>query len=713
MLPGINHNIRYKDRLFHVQTEDRGLDQPLLTTHVFLEGSVIAEERSRYEDAIAGMEDREPRNQTIRALMQTQHKGCLKILVGGGYDDRISRFADGFSDTIEEMPAIPPPEEIIDFDIDDDDEELAALLDLFEAAEDGLSEQIDSTEPRDSEFPPSLPPVDRKSVFPDLPDDHHPVGDGLVARPSTDAMTYDPPTLPSFSTVPPPFTFGDKTETAPPPIFTADSPTNPAMPRASLFPDSPTNPALSQPPPPQSSAEWTLPPLPEPASETAPRWTQPPPLPKTAPPLPPLAPPASPLADPSPRTGRLGPIEHADSTPSRPFDPAPASFTARLLPDSSARPNNPARVAGARSARPLSGPPSPAPLFADSGSTRPLGDSTPSRPFTPAPPHATARTTRPIEASTARPSTDAMPPRPFTPGRPAPLFAEAGSTQPLDDLTPSQPFIPASSRPPLKPASRPSMPAAPSRAIVPPPMPPPAHDRAMTPAPVAGASSPFNGPTPDHTAPIVLLQTRRMAAVSQRPVSTPTVPTPIPDYAAASAADPTPSPRVQQNLRPSSVAPTQTPFASTQAPPVPSPLAATHSAPARSASTPPPASLTMDLIASPSPQHPRRPPIEAPSVRNRSGVNAPPSSSVQSIRPPSTSERSTIVPPSMQPPTSPRAADPTKLPSFEPKAPPRMSASNMMKAPPDVQPPDPDGRNKATNDLDSFILDFLSGDKRT
>jgi len=88
---GYNHNVRHKGRLFHVQTEDSGLTRPVLTTHVFIEGTILATLRSQYTldepDAV------------VQKRMQTQHKTMLK------------RVRDGEFDTGEESaPEAPMPE---------------------------------------------------------------------------------------------------------------------------------------------------------------------------------------------------------------------------------------------------------------------------------------------------------------------------------------------------------------------------------------------------------------------------------------------------------------------------------------------------------------------------------------------------------------------------------------------------------------------------
>lgn len=109
MLPGFNHNIRYKDRVFHVQTEDNGLKQPRLITQVFVDGHILAIEKSEYGDIVADYRtDEEQRDHQIRAKMQDQHKRLLKNLVGGLYDDKIEIYLGGETTLIPHHPDIPP-----------------------------------------------------------------------------------------------------------------------------------------------------------------------------------------------------------------------------------------------------------------------------------------------------------------------------------------------------------------------------------------------------------------------------------------------------------------------------------------------------------------------------------------------------------------------------------------------------------------------------
>jgi hypothetical protein len=53
VITGFNTDIEYDGVVYHVQTEDKGLDSPLILSLVYSGGAILASKRSRYEDLIA------------------------------------------------------------------------------------------------------------------------------------------------------------------------------------------------------------------------------------------------------------------------------------------------------------------------------------------------------------------------------------------------------------------------------------------------------------------------------------------------------------------------------------------------------------------------------------------------------------------------------------------------------------------------------------
>jgi hypothetical protein len=81
---GYNHNVRYAGRLWHVQTEDSGQNNPHVFTHLFHDGTILATKRLDYDPA--------SEVSAVQKLMQTQHKAMLRELKAGAFDEKITKF---------------------------------------------------------------------------------------------------------------------------------------------------------------------------------------------------------------------------------------------------------------------------------------------------------------------------------------------------------------------------------------------------------------------------------------------------------------------------------------------------------------------------------------------------------------------------------------------------------------------------------------------
>jgi len=80
---GFNHNITHAGRVFHVQTEDSGVNNPNIVTHVFVGGNILASKKSSYAELLGA----ENLQELVRQLMEDQHKQMLRNVVQGGYDN--------------------------------------------------------------------------------------------------------------------------------------------------------------------------------------------------------------------------------------------------------------------------------------------------------------------------------------------------------------------------------------------------------------------------------------------------------------------------------------------------------------------------------------------------------------------------------------------------------------------------------------------------
>ena len=85
MLSGFNNNFRYRGVLFHVQTEDSGIGNPHVITHLFHGGNILASEKLDYSDKL----DAADLEEAVRELMESQHRAMIKRLQRGLHDSVI------------------------------------------------------------------------------------------------------------------------------------------------------------------------------------------------------------------------------------------------------------------------------------------------------------------------------------------------------------------------------------------------------------------------------------------------------------------------------------------------------------------------------------------------------------------------------------------------------------------------------------------------
>ncbi len=79
---GLNTDVPYQARVYHIQTEDSGLGNPHIITHLYFEGTIIDSKKTSYSDILKV--DR--LQEVVKELMKEQHKAMIKNLLSGLYD---------------------------------------------------------------------------------------------------------------------------------------------------------------------------------------------------------------------------------------------------------------------------------------------------------------------------------------------------------------------------------------------------------------------------------------------------------------------------------------------------------------------------------------------------------------------------------------------------------------------------------------------------
>lgn len=120
MLVGYNEDVVVEGITYHVQSEDRGVKNPLLETLVYSGGTILHQEKHSYEELV---EDGEVDQKVLARRLEKQHKDLLRRA-------RHGEFAPEGARTLGDLiPADGPLEEVLDAFLRDDPEvELLRLV---------------------------------------------------------------------------------------------------------------------------------------------------------------------------------------------------------------------------------------------------------------------------------------------------------------------------------------------------------------------------------------------------------------------------------------------------------------------------------------------------------------------------------------------------------------------------------------------------------
>lgn len=89
VIPGFNTDIEHNGTTYHVQTEDKGLNSPLILSLIYTGGAILASKRTPYEDLIASGLD----EAILAERLERQHKLICAAIKAGRIDD-LRRMSD-------------------------------------------------------------------------------------------------------------------------------------------------------------------------------------------------------------------------------------------------------------------------------------------------------------------------------------------------------------------------------------------------------------------------------------------------------------------------------------------------------------------------------------------------------------------------------------------------------------------------------------------
>ncbi len=85
MITGFNTDVQHEGHTYHVQSEDRGRDNPVLESLIYVGGTIIAKKRTPYADKLTEGATEE----TIAALLKRQHQVIIAAIKAGRINDLI------------------------------------------------------------------------------------------------------------------------------------------------------------------------------------------------------------------------------------------------------------------------------------------------------------------------------------------------------------------------------------------------------------------------------------------------------------------------------------------------------------------------------------------------------------------------------------------------------------------------------------------------
>jgi hypothetical protein len=82
LITGFNTDIKHNDKVYHVQTEDKGVGNPYIESLVYVGGEILASKKTSYAEQVkTGIDDK-----WIGGLMEQQHRTMIAAVKRGRFD---------------------------------------------------------------------------------------------------------------------------------------------------------------------------------------------------------------------------------------------------------------------------------------------------------------------------------------------------------------------------------------------------------------------------------------------------------------------------------------------------------------------------------------------------------------------------------------------------------------------------------------------------
>jgi hypothetical protein len=82
VITGYNTDVKHNNRVFHIQTEDKGETSPYIESLVYVGGQILATRKTSYADVVKSGRD----DKAIQELMEQQHRTMIAAIQRGRFD---------------------------------------------------------------------------------------------------------------------------------------------------------------------------------------------------------------------------------------------------------------------------------------------------------------------------------------------------------------------------------------------------------------------------------------------------------------------------------------------------------------------------------------------------------------------------------------------------------------------------------------------------
>ena len=108
MITGYNTDVKHNNRVFHIQTEDKGESTPYVESLVYVGGEILATRKTSYAALLRSGRD----DHAVQELMEQQHRTMIAAIQRGRFDgpDGSLRVPEGMSGASEDVEETTPAE---------------------------------------------------------------------------------------------------------------------------------------------------------------------------------------------------------------------------------------------------------------------------------------------------------------------------------------------------------------------------------------------------------------------------------------------------------------------------------------------------------------------------------------------------------------------------------------------------------------------------